>query len=427
MSKWRRVPIGDLAVVRSGFAFKSKDWRPAGIPVVKIQNVRAGRVDLERCSFVSEAVAKEASRYGLTAGDVLITMSGEIGSIGVFRDEPALLNQRVGRVEVIDDVGIEPQFLAYALQHPRVKAGFEAAAYGVAQANISPSLIAQVEIDVPDVESQRAIAAVLTPLDALIENNRRRITLLEQMAQAIYREWFVRLRYPGYEDDDLVDSPLGPIPASWQVQSVEKLATVVRGRSYRKHELVEEGGVPFINLKCMARGGGFRREGLKRYAGPFRPEQVTSAGDIVLAVTDLTQSREILARATLVPRMPEESGVISLDVVRLVPRTAEERIPLFAVLRYSDLADRVKEHANGSTVLHLSPDHVAAAPIIWPSEPVRKRAAAVLGPIYSLSDALSDAADRLAKIRDMLLPKLVTGAIDVSQLDLDTLREESAA
>jgi type I restriction enzyme, S subunit len=298
---------------------------------------------------------------------------------------------------------------------------------GAAQPLITQTTLKRLMYRVPIEPIRIKIGLVLRSFDDLIENNRRRIVLLEQMAGAIYREWFVRFRYPGHEDDQLVESPLGLLPASWQVRSVEELAVVVRGRSYRKHELVEDGGVPFINLKCMERGGGFRRDGLKRYTGPFKPEQVTSAGDIVLAVTDLTQSREILARATLVPRLPDASGVISLDVVRVVPRNADERIPLFAVLRYSDLADRVKEHANGSTVLHLSPGHVAAAPIIWPSQPMRHRAAAVLGSIYSLVDELSNAADHLARIRDILLPKLVTGAIDVSQLDLDALLDEPAA
>jgi type I restriction enzyme S subunit len=148
---------------------------------------------------------------------------------------------------------------------------------------------------------------------------------------------------------------------------VDQIATIVRGRSYRKSELVDDGGVPFINLKCMERGGGFRRDGLKRYAGAFKQEQLTSPGDIVLAVTDLTQGREILARATLIPRLFEGKGVISLDVARVVPKSAEDRISLFAVLRYSDLANRVKEYANGSTVLHLSPDHIAAAQIVWPN------------------------------------------------------------
>ena len=176
----------------------------------------------------------------------------------------------------------------------------------------------------------------------------------------------------------------------------------------------------------MMRGGGFRRDGLKRYDGKFSNLQVVGHGDVVLAVTDLTQGREILARATLVPRLPEP-GVISLDVVRIVPAKPSDRLWVFAALRWSDFADRVKEFANGSTVLHLSPDHVAAGNVLWPTEDLRASFASTLAPTFSLMDELLDASDRLAALRDVLLPKLVAGQIDVSKLDLDALTEAASA
>ena len=148
---------------------------------------------------------------------------------------------------------------------------------------------------------------------------------------------------------------------------------------------------------------------------------------IVLAVTDLTQGREILARATLVPRLREPQGVISLDVARIVPRAADERLWLFGALRWSDFADRVKEFANGSTVLHLSPDHVAAGLLLWPPDGLRSAFVRDLEPILAMVDELHDSSDRLAAMRDLLLPKLMTGQIDVSRLDLGELAEVASA
>ncbi len=215
-------------------------------------------------------------------------------------------------------------------------------------------------------------------------------------------------------------------PEGWEVQQLNRVSTVVRGRSYRKHELVESGGVPFINLKCMLRGGGFRINGLKRYSGVYNADQRVSRGDIVLAVTDLTQGREILARATLVPRLAEEFGVISLDVARIVPDELADRIALFFALRCTDFSDRVKEYANGSTVLHLSPTHVAEGQIVWPPRALRHRFVEVVEAMVDQVDELNDAGERLGVMRDLLLPKLVTGQIDVSNLDLDALVESVA-
>jgi type I restriction enzyme, S subunit len=429
---WPKHTLKDICFRITDGAHRSPPSFSGGLPMASVKNLTRYGIDLASCRQIAASDFEVLERQGCRpeVGDVLVAKDGATALDTVCEvksDEAVVLLSSVAILRP-DPSKVTSAYLRYFLDAEPVrrylKAGFVT---GAAIPRVVLKDFQRCEIPLPPLEVQRRITSVISSLDDLIENNRQRIALLEQMAQAIYREWFVHFRYPGHEDDELVDSPLGPIPVGWRVRPVEELAAVVRGRSYRKRELVEEGGVPFINLKCMERGGGFRRDGLKRYAGPFKPEQLTSAGDIVLAVTDLTQSREILARATLVPRLSEESGVISLDVVRLVPKSVEDRIPLFAVLRYSDLADRVKEHANGSTVLHLSPDHVAAALIIWPSEPARRRAADLLGSMYSLCDELSDAADRLSSIRDILLPKLVTGAIDVSKLDLDALLEESAA
>ena len=105
----------------------------------------------------------------------------------------------------------------------------------------------------------------------------------------------------------------------------------------------------------------------------------------------------------------------------------EDRLWTFAALRWSDFADRVKEFANGSTVLHLSPIHVAEGDIIWPTKGLREQFVALLEPVTLAIDDLNDAAEHLASIRDVLLPKLVTGQIDVSSLDLDAAVEASVA
>jgi type I restriction enzyme S subunit len=179
--------------------------------------------------------------------------------------------------------------------------------------------------------------------------------------------------------------------------------------------------MPFVNLKCMRRGGGFRRDGLKRYTGKYDPDQRVTEGDVVLAVTDLTQGREILARATLVPRLAEGFGVISLDVARVLSGDAEDRLALFFALRCTDFADRVKQYANGSTVLHLSPTHVAEGEFVWPPEHLRRHFTRIMEPVVVLIEDVNDAADRLAGMRDLLLPRLVSGQIDVSELDLDAI------
>lgn len=351
-----------------------------------------------------------------------VCIGATIGKVCLLPTD-SVTNQQINTVIPSSDT--DGRFLYYLLRQraPAIARG----ASGAATPIINKSNFSNVMVEVPAIATQAAIGRILGSLDDLIENNRRRAEVLEEIARAIYREWFVKFRYPGHRDVPLIHSALGQIPDGWETKAVGQVARVVRGRSYKSSELVDEGGLPFVNLKCLARGGGFRRDGLKRYNGKYKEEQLVGAGDLVLGVTDLTQGREILARATLVPRLGDEGGVISLDLIRLVPVDESERLWLYASLAWSDFADRLKEFANGSTVLHLSPGHVVAALTLWPPDALRKWLVAAIEPCLAQIEELSDQLDSLAALRDLLLPKLVTGQIDVSTLDLDALAKGAVA
>jgi len=271
----------------------------------------------------------------------------------------------------------------------------------------------------PPRAEQRRIASILSAYDDLIENNSRRIQILEEMAQAIYREWFVEFRFPGHEDVRMVHSELGLIPEGWPVSDVGQIARIHRGRSYRGIDLAVAGGLPFVNLKCVARDGGFRRDGVKRYVGRFDEDERVYAGDIVVAVTDMTQERRIIARAARIPRLKEdEFGIISMDLVRLEPVEKTPREFLLGLLRFSGFPDQVKNHANGANVLHLNPKRILDYRFACPPQELCQRYGDTVAPIYHLEDCLELTDDNLRKTRDVLLPRLISGEIDVSRLDI---------
>lgn len=307
--------------------------------------------------------------------------------------------------------GVSPRFLYYALHTVDVSQ------FGYQR---HFKYLKEARIPVPALQTQTRIATALGVFDDLIENNRRRIEILEEMARLIYREWFVNYRFPGHQDVALVDSDLGPIPYGWETKAVGDVADLVRGRSYRATDLVEpRKGRPFLNLKCIDRGGGFRKSGLKRYDGAFKEEQLALPGDTVLAVTDMTQERNIVAQAARVPLLPEGSGVISLDLVRVLPSDAVDGDYLYAMFRYSSFSSEVKEHANGTNVLHLSPDRIREFPFVVPPVELQKSFREAVRPTYRLVDSLELQSETLAQARCLLLPRLISGELDVSDLDLD--------
>lgn len=181
MSEFPIVEIGTVARIQSGFSFKSSDWKVDGIPVVKIANVKNGRVDRDGLGYVDEQVAEQATKFSLLAGDVLLAMTGYVGEVAVVRewDLPLLLNQRVGRCEPTS-TDVDKSFLYYSLSSGDARRQLENLVQGSAQPNLSARDFGSVEVHLPPLAEQRAIAGVLGALDDKIESNRRVHEIIDQ-------------------------------------------------------------------------------------------------------------------------------------------------------------------------------------------------------------------------------------------------------
>ena len=186
---------------------------------------------------------------------------------------------------VRDFKGNYPKFISYFLGAQNFNAQNAAAAVP----GVNRNFLHMMPVRVPPLPVQRRIAGILSAYDELSEDSQRRIRILEAMCRSLYREWFVDFRFPGHEKVRRLDSSLGALPQGWKIKALGEIAETFRGRSYRSVDLADEGGLPFLNLKCLDRDGGFRRSGLKRYTGEYKDIHVARKGDIVVAVTDMTQ------------------------------------------------------------------------------------------------------------------------------------------
>jgi type I restriction enzyme S subunit len=391
----------------------------SGFPLIKAKEIVGGQIDFSSCDQISETDHRKViARSKPEFGDTLFTHIGaslgaaafvntnrefSIKNIALFKPNPTIIDSRYLYYLVIS-----PDFQSLAIG---TKTGSAQPFLGLSQLR---SHRIRYHRDLP---IQRRIAGILSAYDELIENSQRRIKILEAMARALYREWFVHFRFPGHENVPLVPSSMGPIPQGWEVKKVREVADTFRGRSYRSVDLAEEGGLPFLNLKCLDRDGGFRRTGLKRYTGDFKGIHVAKKGDIVMAVTDMTQERRIVARAALVPTLDNEFGIYSMDLVRIEPKSELPKIFFYSFLRYSSFADEVKEHANGANVLHLSPDRITDYRCMVPPSDLMHRFETFVAPVVEEIDILANQTDNLRRTRDLLLPRLLSGQIDVESLD----------
>ncbi len=166
----------------------------------------------------------------------------------------------------------------------------------------------------------------------------------------------------------------------------------------------------------MVRDGGFRASGLKHYTGDFKQSQVVRTGDMVMGITDMTQERRIVARVGRVSNLDSDFGVFSMDLVRVASRGIYPEPYLYSMFRWSTFADEVKQHANGANVLHLLPARIEEFTFVQPTPGLAVKFADMVSPMFSLCDALEKKNVNLRTTRDLLLPKLISGEIDVSAI-----------
>lgn len=276
-----------------------------------------------------------------------------------------------------------------------------------AQAGIRGSDLQELEIAFPSLPTQNRIASALTKYDELIENNQRQIGLLEEAAKRLYKEWFIDLRFPGYEKTRIIDG----IPEGWKKSPIGKMVKVVRGRSYSSKELSDIDSVLMVNLSNIRAYGGYNRNQEKHYNGKYNDEQVVETHDLLMGVTDMTQERRTVGRVALVPDL-HAKAMISMDLIKLIPNEGSTMF-LYALLNYGGYSEVVSRFANGTNVLHLRPDILDIIDVVVPDAKIQGLFVDFFGKIQNRIDMLQDEIIAAGEARDRLLPKLMSGEIEL--------------
>jgi type I restriction enzyme S subunit len=383
------------------------------------KNIIDGKVSTEEIARIGESDVSRLAQHRLKKGDIVYGRRGDIGRRGLIteREDGWLCGTGCLRISLGNSV-LNPVFLYYYLGQPQVISWIYNKAIGATMPNLNTEIIRSVPISHPPLPTQRKIAAILSAYDDLIENNTRRIKILDEMAQALYREWFVKFRFPGHENVKMVESEIGMVLEGWEVKKLGDLVTIHRGKSYRSVDIVEEVALPFLNLKCVERGGGFRYDGVKRFQGEYKNMQTAKTGDIVVAVTDMTQERRLVAHAARVHVIGNDFAVMSMDLVKVEPKAEVSKDYLHGLLRFSDFSQEVRQHANGVNVLHLNTSQIQEFKFALPPTELRNRYAELCSSAYRECDVFHAKNANLRRTRDLLLPKLISGEVDMEKIKI---------
>jgi len=411
-----KIAIGDFAKVISGYAFKSKEFQDDGIPIIKIKNIRVGDIDLGDVQYVKEEYLDLDEKYHVNSGDILISLTGShltqpnsvVGRVAKYSGPKALLNQRAGKITINASNKADKDYLYYTLSSKSYKRKLALFASGAAsQANISPSQVESVELDLPDLETQQKIASILSAFDDLIENNTQRIAILEEMARLFYREWFVHYRYPGHENDRLVDSgtELGEVPEGWGILEAQELIEFNPRTSIDKDK-----ARPYLPM-----------------GGVLENSMVIEDSEVELRIggsgTKFQNLDTLFARIT--PSLENgktgfvqflNEGQIALGSTEFIVMRSKKLNPYYVYCLARDDKFRetaIKSMAGASGRQRVRVNSIKEYNLPLPSRNVLDAFDRKVKPMFEQIHILTEHNKKLKETRDLLLPKLISGGLGI--------------
>lgn len=409
---WKEVKLGELYTAYNGLS-KSKKFFGTGDPFLTFSTVFNNYFLPRKLTEYVQSTIQEQQNYSICRGDVFITRtsekSDELGlSCVALKDYPkATYNGFTKRLRPINPDCVVPEYIGYYMRMPAFRQEFQAFSTMTTRASLRNDDLLGLTVLLPNIKTQERIAGILRHYDFLIENNQKQIKLLEEAAQRLYKEWFIDLRFPGHENVEIVDG----VPEGWNIRPFKEVFSYVRGKSYKSSELSESEGVLLVNLKNINAFGGYKRNAEKRYLGTYKADQGLDAGDIVMGVTDMTQERRLVGHVAIVPDLGENM-TLSMDLIKLIPKSVT-RGYLYSAMRFGRYSEQISPFANGVNVLHLKPESIMNMIMVVPSRDILERYENIFESYREKIELLEKQSNYLTEARNRLLPKLMSGEIEV--------------
>ena len=315
-SSWKTKKIKELYEYSSGLS-KSADQFGFGYPFLSYKDIFHNACVPESLTTLVNSTEAEQKRCSIKRGDVFLTRTSEttdelgMSSVALMDYPSATYNGFTKRLRPTTNE-IHPEFAAYFYRSPDFRAQIISMASLITRASLNESNLNRLKITYPNKETQIVIGNILQSYDLIISSNVKKIRLLEKMASELYKEWFVRFRFPGHESVKMVDG----VPEGWEYVPLRDVLTFSRGISYSSAELSDVYGYNLINLKNISAYGGFNYEGTKKYTGNYKESQIVQSGDLVIGITDMTQDRRTVGSVALIPEL-DGLCVISADLLKI--------------------------------------------------------------------------------------------------------------
>lgn len=406
-SNWREEHLSALcSYVNRGAAPSYTDF--GGILVLNQKCVRDQRVLFDAARRTNDRKKPVHEERLLRPFDILVNSTGigTLGRVAQVRElpEPATVDSHL-TIARPDPRAVDPLYLGMAVRCFETE--IEALGEGsTGQTELPRSRLGAFAVPVPSRDEQRAIAYIVGTLDEKIELNRRMSLIQEAMARALFKSWFVDI------------DPLRSKQAGWKFEAMGEHVVTSRGFSY-DGESIGEGGVPFHNLNSIFEGGGYKFSGIKSLSSAFDDRRAVEPGDVIVANTEQGHDRLLLGSAALVPHRYGPRTPFSHHLYRVRIRPGSPLCPVYMLhlLNEPRMHDLISRYGNGTTVNMLPSDALEIPLIAVPPAEVVKRFEVAVLPLHHRVEAAVLECESLEALRGALLPKLITGELQIQDPD----------
>jgi type I restriction enzyme, S subunit len=400
--KWTVKPLADVADFCLGKMLDEKKNRGELLPYLANVNVRWGECELDGLREM-RFEHDEMDQYGLRYGDIVMCEGGEPGRCALWKDQmPGMMIQKaLHRIRPHDC--LDSRFLYYSFLHLGRRGSLAPLFTGATIKHLPREKLAKVEIAFPTLDAQQSVVDILSAYDDLIENNRRRMALLEEAARQLYREWFVRLRFPGHEHTRITNG----VPEGWERQTLAELCESI-DYGYTARAELDEVGPKFLRITDIV------PDVIDWTSVPFCPIEEGRlgkfrlvGGDIVIARTGAT----VGYAKRLHKRHPEAVFASYLVRLRLKPEIDNLMVGIF--VESGDYKSYVQSRVGGAAQPNANAKVLSAAEILIPPPSIQRIFQGSVEPLMDQREVLQLLNQQLRAARDLLLPRLMSGEIAV--------------
>lgn len=372
--------------------------------MIRVTDIRRGFLDTTNAMKVTQEVYELFSKkHKPQIGDILFSRVGSYGN-STFVDKRVAFCLGQNTVCISPNrEKIEPTFLYSALNSDDLFHRIRSFVSGASQGTISLKSIRKLQVPFPPLPIQQRIAGILSAYDELIENSQRRIKILEAMARGLYREWFVHFRFPGHENHPRVASALGEIPQGWEVKKLGDIAEEMR-RNVPKGKLEEPS--PYIGLEHIP------RRALALDAWETTTELGSNKLEFRKGEVLFGKIRPYFHKVSVAPF----DGLCSADTIVIRARQPEHYACVVACVSSDDFVAEASATANGAKMPRANWDVLKKFSVVIPTGEVADKFSTLIADVIAQQQALIFQIQNLRRTRDLLLPRLLSGQINVEAI-----------